>query len=385
MKISQVEINSIKVRPPFSELFSIDERVLRAVKEDMDKRGFDHSQPIVLWDNEGVVIDGHTRLQAARELALEEVPVCVKGFPDEDAAIEYAIHNQRNRRNLTEADILRCIEAVDKRRDRGGDRRSEEARSKASNEAIEKVKSAEETARIVGTSRAKVERARAVLDNPQAAAEVKAGKKKISRAYQEIQAKRKNQNQPEPNKNQEVNRQAILQKALAEIRPWREKYKDYPELSAIFVAIDDCYLNLERMEVSPKPEEPPHASEPQGPYPPVYVEEEGGEPQIPDESADKPGLLSDGLERPESRGQAVTPGTSGRVGADFKMCGDCRKFKPSSKEPGKGNCEKYPKPLPAGNLVLCPDYEAKDSADINDPSPEVPAQMEVGQVENAVG
>ena len=80
----------------------------------------------------------------------------------------------------------------------------------------------------------KVERARAVLADPHAAAEVKAGKKKISRAYQEIQANRKSQNQPEPAKDQEGERRAILQKALSEIRPWREKYKDYLELSKIF-------------------------------------------------------------------------------------------------------------------------------------------------------
>ena len=88
-----------------------------------------------------MVVDGHTRLQAAMDLGLEEVPVHKKSFPDEDAALEYAIHNQRHRRNLTEAEILRCIEAVDKRRDRGGDRRSEEAKSKPPVGGIEKSKS----------------------------------------------------------------------------------------------------------------------------------------------------------------------------------------------------------------------------------------------------
>jgi hypothetical protein len=45
--------------------------------------------------------------------------------------LAYAIHNQRNRRNITEAELLRCteaellrcIEAVDKRRERGANGR----------------------------------------------------------------------------------------------------------------------------------------------------------------------------------------------------------------------------------------------------------------------
>ncbi len=40
---------------------------------------------------------------------------------------------------MTEGDLLRCIEAVDKRRERGGDRKSEEAISKPPNGGIEKV------------------------------------------------------------------------------------------------------------------------------------------------------------------------------------------------------------------------------------------------------
>jgi hypothetical protein len=58
------------------------------------------------------------------------IPVFFQSFPDEDSALEYAIHNQRNRRNLTDAELLRCIEVLDRRKERGGDRKSEEFQEK---------------------------------------------------------------------------------------------------------------------------------------------------------------------------------------------------------------------------------------------------------------
>jgi ParB family chromosome partitioning protein len=187
-----MKFSLIKTKAPFNELFSIDPGVLRAIKEHMESYGYDESHPIVLWEEEGVVLDGHTRLEAARQVGIEDVAVHYQNCADEDAALAYAIHNQRHRRNLTEAEILKCIGAVDKRRDRGGDRRSEEVKSKPPIGGIEKNKSpsAQDTAHIVGVSTRKVERARGVLAEPRAAAAVMAGKKKISRAYQEIQANR---------------------------------------------------------------------------------------------------------------------------------------------------------------------------------------------------
>ena len=129
-----MEISAIITRPPFNELFSISPAVLENIKLAMAEGGYDDSQPIIVWDGENVVIDGHTRLQAAREVDLEDIPVYFKSFADEYDALVYAIHNQRNRRNLTDAEILRCIEALDSRKSHGGDRRSEDF--KASSEAL---------------------------------------------------------------------------------------------------------------------------------------------------------------------------------------------------------------------------------------------------------
>jgi ParB-like chromosome segregation protein Spo0J len=377
-----MKITEIKTRAPFNEIFAVSERIVEKIAAHIRTHGFDESQPIAVWDEEGVVVDGHTRLQAAIRCSLEEVSVYLKSFADEEEALAYAIHNQRHRRNLTDAEILRCIEAVDKKRGRGGDRRSNEAKSKAANEAIEKVKSAEETARIVGTSRAKVERARMVLADPKATAEVKAGNKTISRAHQEIRAWRKNEDIADPPDNQEDDRQAILQRALDEIRPWKEKYKDYRELSAIVKAIDSCHRSLERMETSLKAEGDPQAEELTEPCPCSSPDDEGEHQPLDadkDESArsskaaeltDK-GPSFDGMEDHMAEGQSDDSRKSEKVLANFKNCEDCRKFKKTIAGPGReGSCEKYPRPRVA-NPVSCADFEPKDSNDPHELKPEV--------------
>lgn len=183
-----MNIADIKTALPFKDLFKIDESILSAIIQNMLEKGFDETQPIVIWAGKDIVIDGHTRLEAARKAGLVFITALEKIFRNEEEALAYAIHNQRNRRSLTEAELLRCIEAVDKVKERGGDRKSVEAKSKGSSEPIDS--SADQTAKIVGTSASKVKKARKVKkENPEAHEEVKAGKKTINKAYQETIAK----------------------------------------------------------------------------------------------------------------------------------------------------------------------------------------------------
>lgn len=76
-------------------------------------------------------------------------------------------------------------------RDKGGDRKSEKAKSKASSEAFDKGKASDATAETVGISRAKVERALVVSKDAEARAAVLAGEKTINAAYTEVQAKKR--------------------------------------------------------------------------------------------------------------------------------------------------------------------------------------------------
>jgi hypothetical protein len=87
--------------------------------------------------------------------------VCFQDFTDEDDAMDYAIANQRDRRNLTDAELAGLVIVVDKRRVQGGDRHSETF--KASPDALN-GKSSHVTAELTGTSPKKVEKIRAIAD-----------------------------------------------------------------------------------------------------------------------------------------------------------------------------------------------------------------------------
>ena len=79
-----------------------------------------------------------------------------------------SIKRQRDRRNLTDAELLKCIEVVDKRKRQG--ERTDLAPPDAK---LETGKSSEDTASLLGISPRKVERARTVIDH--ATPETKAG------------------------------------------------------------------------------------------------------------------------------------------------------------------------------------------------------------------
>lgn len=173
---------------PFASLFSIKTEVFEAIKADMAVNGFDPSKPVNVWrkaDGTRVLIDGYTRVRAAKELGLLRVTAYEKTFATEAEALAYAIHTQRDRRNLSDAELLKLIELVD--------RPQEGFRAPiASIEAIDGQprKTAEVTADTIGTSRAKVERARAVLSDPEEAAAVRRGEKTIHQAAEAAKAKR---------------------------------------------------------------------------------------------------------------------------------------------------------------------------------------------------
>jgi len=189
----------IKTHDLFKGLFPVRRELLDTIERDMREGSYDLSQPVILatWQGqeEPVCIDGHTRLKAAINAGIDELPVWRHDFDNEDEAIEKAIKLQRNRRNLTDADIIAFVEALDSRRPRGGDRRSEAARSKPQPCGIENPgrSSAEELAEKLGIKPRKVEKARVVLDegDPETLAAISAHEKSIHKASEETQAKRR--------------------------------------------------------------------------------------------------------------------------------------------------------------------------------------------------
>ena len=178
---------SLKTREPFSGLFPVSDESVEAIAESMRETGYDEGFPIAAW--EGFVIDGHTRLAAALEAGLPTVPVVDRKFEDEEAALEYAIHCQCDRRNLTDPEIFRCVRELNRRRAAG--------RPKSGPRG---TLSARKTGGMVGVSARKVQRIRALLDHadPDLRRAVESGETTINAAYEETLRRRRAAAAPPP-------------------------------------------------------------------------------------------------------------------------------------------------------------------------------------------
>jgi ParB family chromosome partitioning protein len=177
-----MKISDIVTKPPFKILFAINSNTLESVKENM-KSGYDNAYPVVVWRN--IVVDGHTRLEAAKSNKLKVIPVLVKQFKDEQEALEYSLHNQRDRRNITEAELLSAIAIIDKPLTKA------EAGAKGGKGEGKKESSHKTTAKALGIKESKVAAARAVLKDEGAIEEVKSGKKTIGKAATDLRKKKK--------------------------------------------------------------------------------------------------------------------------------------------------------------------------------------------------
>ena len=105
----ELYLDQITKAEPFASLFTIKAEVFEAIKADMKANGFDPSKPVNVWrkpDGTRILIDGYTRVRAAEELGLLRVTAYEKTFASEAEALAYAIHTQRDRRNLSDAELL---------------------------------------------------------------------------------------------------------------------------------------------------------------------------------------------------------------------------------------------------------------------------------------
>lgn len=183
MKNGLINISELNIQDPFASIFPIGNDTLESIKLDMGTNGFDPVFPIIVWDKKNIVVDGHTRYAAARAVGMEEVPVLFKNFENEDDAILYSFHVQRNRRNMSDDDILRCLQLLDtihaaSQNEKGLD--FPELTRKETNEF---------RAKELGISHYKVDKARKVMEHgtDEIKESVTAGKKSINRAFQEVQ------------------------------------------------------------------------------------------------------------------------------------------------------------------------------------------------------
>jgi len=241
MKImDKMNPKDIKTHPTFRELFPIKPEILKSIEEDMKAQlyGFDPAQPVILatWEGQGepVCLDGHTRIQAAINVGIKEIPVWVCEFDAEQEAFEHSIHLQCNRRNLSDAERYRYFEMVDKR--------NPQERNPATGQFTRMQdcnpgKSAERTAELLNTSPRKVSQMRTIADhaNPEVREAVRKGEKTINRGYEETQRKRreakngKNTAKAESGLSRESDKPAAT-KEDTRVRLKPERYKALKEL-----------------------------------------------------------------------------------------------------------------------------------------------------------
>jgi len=234
-----VMLSELVKEDPFESLFQIRPNILQAIRDDIKAKGFDQSKPVNVWSRprqdggrELVLIDGFTRVRACEELQLLTVTAYVQEFADRQAAVDYAIHQQRDRRNLTDAEILTIIEAIDKPV-RGFKGDSSLAPDPAIEEGPQKPaerKSAKRTADAIGASLSKTEKGRAVLKDQELAQQVKSGRKRLNQAYNELRKKVLNKTQKPKESGRGVHLELskadaleIVQALLENVTPTRRK------------------------------------------------------------------------------------------------------------------------------------------------------------------
>jgi ParB family chromosome partitioning protein len=137
----------IKTDPELAGMFAVNPEILAAIIKSMRESGYDKSQPVVLWKEREVVVDGHTRLQAAAEAGISEIPVAEKEFASLADAKLYAYRRQAERRNLTPAEILAAAVELQPKDSRDGTGRASELLAKTLGVSPSTVKHAQTVAR----------------------------------------------------------------------------------------------------------------------------------------------------------------------------------------------------------------------------------------------
>ena len=173
----------LKTEAPFNGIFPVQNSVLQKIIGRIKKSGYDTAYPIIAWrrGDDRIVLDGHTRLQAALAAGLENVPVTLREFDDPVDALDYAVSQQIERRNLSPADMLRYVTEADKLFKAGRKKLAPDG----ANSEPPKGKSAAKLAEVMHVSPRKVERLRKIAKDGSEATKqaLSKGEISINKAY----------------------------------------------------------------------------------------------------------------------------------------------------------------------------------------------------------
>jgi len=106
-----IPIQQIVRRPPFSNLFPINPETYARIVQSIKENGYDQAQAVTLlrYEVDLLLIDGNTRDLAAAEAGLSEIPARILENLTIEEALQYAIRLQRDRRNITDSDIMQFV------------------------------------------------------------------------------------------------------------------------------------------------------------------------------------------------------------------------------------------------------------------------------------
>lgn len=170
-----IPLKEIKLQKEFQDLFPLNPSRVESITQSIIDDKYDNSQPLHIWHVEGkyVLIDGHHRREASLQAGLYDVPCYLHEFDYIEQALKYAISLQTERRNLSDAELLKALKVVDslKMRGRGSDGGG---------------KSATRTAEVLGISTSRVEKSRFIELNAsqEIKKQIESGEISLNMAYQ---------------------------------------------------------------------------------------------------------------------------------------------------------------------------------------------------------
>lgn len=113
--VADLPIGSISVNPQISSLFTRRDELITSLAESMKADGFQPYKPIIItcYKNNLIVVDGHTRLEAAKKAGLQTIPTVLikKHNSIEDIELRSTLE-QTQKRNMTGSDELVAVKVL---------------------------------------------------------------------------------------------------------------------------------------------------------------------------------------------------------------------------------------------------------------------------------
>ncbi|MBO7637827.1 MAG: ParB-like nuclease domain-containing protein [Treponema sp.] len=216
-----IATDSVKTDPEFENLFLQDKENIDSIAEKIKAEGFSDAHPLIIWKEKDILVDGHTRLKAARKAGCFQVPVMYESFASREEALQAAMDEQIQRRNLSDNELMT---AVEKYTELYGEEKVKYIRKKLTS--------------LTGKSKSTVERAMAIAQDEEAVKDVKNGAS-ISGAYNKLMERK---HPKEKNKSDNVTKTVAERNTFPEATEQQKKgYADGFEtgfLHAVALAAD---------------------------------------------------------------------------------------------------------------------------------------------------